>query len=69
MFGKLTKEHKPVAGLTLRSFQSPCAGNMFGKIFLARGGVVCHNRLFQSPCAGNMFGKQSQMGLMSQPKL
>jgi hypothetical protein len=37
-------------------FQSPCAGNMFGKL-------PKHNRLvrlkfeFQSPCAGNMFGK------------
>ncbi len=39
-------------------FQSPCAGNMFGK----RRGTHVKNgsrsrRPFQSPCAGNMFGK------------
>jgi hypothetical protein len=44
----------------LFKFQSPCAGNMFGKQLPTQGppqgGLGCG---FQSPCAGNMFGKLS----------
>ncbi len=42
-----------------RAFQSPCAGNMFGKFAAIILGleVTSNSGLFQSPCAGNMFGK------------
>ncbi len=42
-------------------FQSPCAGNMFGKFYDLGGVVKAHivaKDMFQSPCAGNMFGKE-----------
>jgi hypothetical protein len=38
-------------------FQSPCAGNMFGKFHLDKKGKKVISAEFQSPCAGNMFGK------------
>ncbi len=53
MFGKVARLLAPQARQLV--FQSPCAGNMFGKdtevVFaFAKGGFT-----FQSPCAGNMF--------------
>ncbi len=68
MFGKVTRvsvalmrrqERRRVAS---RGFQSPCAGNMFGKVWSSaeiddlRALVA-----FQSPCAGNMFGKKPSL--------
>ncbi len=49
----------------LMQFQSPCAGNMFGKRAQDRGrlGYILW-RLFQSPCAGNMFGKERSQPLV-----
>ncbi len=46
-------------------FQSPCAGNMFGKAWgLARMSTAFLRwAQFQSPCAGNMFGKVEAMRL------
>ncbi len=42
--------HKP--------FQSPCAGNMFGKVWACKPVALPECVMtFQSPCAGNMFGK------------
>ncbi len=39
-------------------FQSPCAGNMFGKdVDSMLGKPSLWRDKFQSPCAGNMFGK------------
>ncbi len=40
-------------------FQSPCAGNMFGKLPQRLTGLPgpVPGVAFQSPCAGNMFGK------------
>ncbi len=45
----------------LIKFQSPCAGNMFGKVWRERAGLggATNFQQFQSPCAGNMFGKQT----------
>ncbi len=46
-------------------FQSPCAGNMFGKLNkIRRMDVEAFKTLFQSPCAGNMFGK-AQLGYLT----
>ncbi len=38
-------------------FQSPCAGNMFGKLSSSTPRKDNPVFQFQSPCAGNMFGK------------
>ncbi len=43
-------------------FQSPCAGNMFGKLAEVTSAADAASNAalaFQSPCAGNMFGKSS----------
>ncbi len=46
-------------------FQSPCAGNMFGKHEPERrASGDAADRGFQSPCAGNMFGKLALHGEM-----
>ncbi len=51
-------------------FQSPCAGNMFGKnTDLKESEVVVYSeRAFQSPCAGNMFGKGSEYFLTAEER-
>ncbi len=46
-------EEIPVVGV----FQSPCAGNMFGKLPQQAANKLLPIAAFQSPCAGNMFGK------------
>ncbi len=43
----------------LDEFQSPCAGNMFGKGLHVARVARQHLLEFQSPCAGNMFGKNA----------
>ncbi len=46
------------------AFQSPCAGNMFGKDLTGEAigaKPMFGPMLFQSPCAGNMFGKYSRL--------
>ncbi len=43
-------------------FQSPCAGNMFGKTRDTLT-LTVHPFAFQSPCAGNMFGKLMELAL------
>ncbi len=45
------------------AFQSPCAGNMFGKKPLRSSVGEGMASQFQSPCAGNMFGKVFRTGL------
>ncbi len=47
---------------TCTRFQSPCAGNMFGKALesaLGADEARATKLRFQSPCAGNMFGKET----------
>ncbi len=44
---------------SVSKFQSPCAGNMFGKE-CALGADEARLAKFQSPCAGNMFGKNTK---------
>ncbi len=59
MFGKgcvLAMKH--VWGVNWE-FQSPCAGNMFGKVRPRQRSFETYSS-FQSPCAGNMFGKASK---------
>ncbi len=70
MFGKDRDEYTRQLG-HLHPFQSPCAGNMFGKTppisAPPRAAVVFS---FQSPCAGNMFGKRATCGVgLRVPKL
>ncbi len=43
--------------LLVAMFQSPCAGNMFGKRRDVISPDTGPSAMFQSPCAGNMFGK------------
>ncbi len=50
------QQHRSV-GEGSSSFQSPCAGNMFGKAYWRTAGMEW-SVAFQSPCAGNMFGKR-----------
>ncbi len=52
----------------LSLFQSPCAGNMFGKGCGLRWAFGWGGRAaFQSPCAGNMFGKDARTSMPTFP--
>ncbi len=56
MFGKSTEP--ALHSWHSLPFQSPCAGNMFGKAELLDNLKKIQKHVgFQSPCAGNMFGK------------
>ncbi len=60
MFGKI-KDWRSCGEVEwmLFGFQSPCAGNMFGKLGIINSRNLTATLLsFQSPCAGNMFGKR-----------
>ncbi len=65
MFGKVQEgELEGIPSVSVahasKGFQSPCAGNMFGKLSQELVSFVTkrYSREFQSPCAGNMFGKR-----------
>jgi hypothetical protein len=63
MFGKLPYTFQRENGrVSVTMFQSPCAGNMFGKNLVVQQ-VIDQGQFdaFQSPCAGNMFGKNMRI--------
>ncbi len=64
-----------LTGTDNTKFQSPCAGNMFGKL-MRKDRLTDAEKVevkFQSPCAGNMFGKataalgRSKLGGVERP--
>ncbi len=62
MFGKVM-DSVTSSWATTPKFQSPCAGNMFGKMqrVHTRTHTLDTTHSFQSPCAGNMFGKDFEI--------
>ncbi len=67
MFGKQTTHFITINHFSGTQFQSPCAGNMFGKVTVKHDESGHEQKMskFQSPCAGNMFGKSGLFFVLS----